>query len=132
MAYSLVQPLFWKPASNANEVQYEYFTGLIKEKSTLGYVFKRGKSIEGFIIGEIYPANPLYKKVHLCKVDDYTVRDEQWETVGKQLLMALQYDALAKGADYLYIVSGYHHIAKMKLLSELGLKKVSDTWTGAI
>lgn len=130
--YSLVQPLFWKPGPKADEVQYKYLSGLIKEQGTLGLVLKKNKSVEGFIIGELYPSGPLYSGFGLCKVDDYMIKDQRWETTGHSLLSSLHQQSLIKGVNNLYIVSGYHDLPKKEFLARVGLKKVSDWWTGAI
>lgn len=139
LKYSKIAPVFWKMASDSDNVQKEFFASMIDTNSEnsiryIPLVFHKNpkeKSITGLIIGEHHKVPDFLGGSDICKVDDFVVQNEdnsrQWSKVGKPLLEALSFQV---GSDMQFkIVSGSHDTAKLTLLKSFGLCHSINWWT---
>ncbi len=72
-------------------------------------VHEEGQAIDGFIIGTLVEAPPVYDPGGLtCIVDDFMVaRPEDWPTTGAALLGEVSSRAQARGAVQTVVVCGH-------------------------
>src|SRR5262245_51454130 len=128
-AYARVVPRFWDPARDADERQRAWFRSLLSRDDALALVAPAGPALDGFVIGVVHAAPPVYDPGGpVVTVDDFCVRDPAvWPTVGAALLDALRARARAKGAVLEVVVCGAHDAAKRALVESPGSIPAS-TW----
>jgi GNAT superfamily N-acetyltransferase len=125
--YEKAQPLFWRRAEEANEVQTTWFTELLSNANYILLVAVDEHHIQGFIIGELKQAPEVYDPGGLTlMIDDFCIEHGQWEQVGKPLLHALQQQAKQKGAVQTLVVCGHHDESKREFLQKEGLSVASE------
>lgn len=131
-AYAGALPLFWRPAADADARQTAWFSQLLPRDTTVALVAAGPTEVDGFLIGLIQPAPPVYDPGGLtCSVDDFCVREPSlWSTTGAALLVEARLRAKTKGATLVIVVCGVHDQAKRALLERPGLQPASIWFTG--
>lgn len=137
-AYEIAQPKFWKYAGpKAEEEQMKWFKELIGRDDYIALVLSNkshiSAHIEGFIIGRIMKAPAVYNPGgHTLMIDDFCVKNQQWENIGRLLLERIKALALQKNVTQLVIVSGAHDFEKKKFLEKNNLNVASEWFVGNI
>lgn len=133
-AYAEIAPLFWRPASDADARQAAWFAHLLGRESSLALVADGGSGADGFLLGVVQPAPPVYDPGGLtCTVDDFCVRRaELWPTVGAALLGEVRVLARTRGAKQIVVVCGVHDAPKRALLERPDLTAASLWFTGPV
>ena len=131
-AYAAVLPVFWRPAADADARQTAWFAHLFARETTLALVAEGASAIDGFLVGILHPAPPVYDPGGLtCTVDDFCVRDEGcWSSAGAALLAEVRRRARERGAVQVVVVCGVHDDAKRSLLDSPALSPASVWFTG--
>jgi ribosomal protein S18 acetylase RimI-like enzyme len=131
-AYARVQPVFWRPAANADERQRAFFEGLVTRSHTIALIAEEDGAAVGFVIGELRAAPPVYDPGGATLVvDDFCVEVDRWGDVGSALLGDLRRSAAARGAVQLVVVCGAHDRGKSDLIARLGLTAASTWYLGS-
>ena len=95
----------------------------------LAWWYERDGVVEGFIIGSLVPAPPVYDPGGLtCSVDDFVVAEKAWRSVGEKLLGAVAAEARARGAAQMVVVSAQLDTKKRDMLSSLAYTVASEWW----
>jgi len=128
------QPVFWQQAANADAKQLHYFQRLLTEEQSIALVFEGETAIEGFIIGVMQAAPPVYDPGGpLCMIDDFMVADiGAWQSIGHALLDAVQAEAKERGAVLVIVVCGHHETALRNVLTSAECTLASEWWVGAL
>lgn len=131
-AYAKVLPRFWRAAADADAQQAEWFQQLAGKGSAIVLVSEVALGIDGFAIGTLHSAPPVYDPGGLtCTIDDFCVREPSlWPTVGVALLDGVRAQARARGASQVVVVCGMHDTAKRTMLDRPGLSLASHWFTG--
>jgi predicted acetyltransferase len=132
LAYSKAQPQFWKYADGAEEIQNKWFNELLSKDDYIMLVSENQAAINGFIIGCIVNPPEVYDAGLTVMVDDFCVADDNWFTVGGQLVAELKTIAKQQGAGQLLVVCGAHDATKRKFLKSLDLSVASEWFVGGI
>lgn len=132
--YERAQPLFWRKAADSAEKQTPYLTKQIAKDEVIALVHEREGVLDGFAIGALIPAPPVYDPGGLtCIVDDFTVSDPGlWATVGRAILQAVAEEGKRRGAVQVVAVCGRHDEPKRAMLAATGYSIASEWWVGAI
>ncbi|HXF63946.1 MAG TPA: hypothetical protein VNK95_20140 [Caldilineaceae bacterium] len=136
--YAAFQPVFWRKAANAAEVQTAHFRRLLNQDNVLALVAaqedKPSAPLLGFVIATLIPAPPVYDPGGLtCVIDDFCVADEgAWQTVGRVLLDAVTEQAVTRGAVQVVVVCGHLDEPKRAMLREAGLRIASEWYVKPI
>jgi len=134
--YARYQPIFWRPAKDAEQKQLDFFGWLLQQEAPLLFVSEASDaSLHGFIIampGDRLPLNdPALRLVNGLHIDDFTVADEDlWSTVGRDLLftaVTAHQDRVGTEAT-INVISGTHDRAKRKLLEGDAHMRSLFTW----
>jgi hypothetical protein len=83
--YAIYSPVSWRKSENGLEVQTRFFTNrMLPSDTIISLVADTDGTIEGFVIGMIHEAPPVYDPGGpVCWIDDFTVScPELWETMG--------------------------------------------------
>lgn len=133
-AYEKAQPQFWRYAEGAEGIQHEWFEELLDHEDHIILVAKADMETIGFIIGRLVKAPEVYHPGGLTlMIDDFCVKSESdWQSVGLELMNAIQALAKEKGAAQFYVVSGAHDNAKCDFLEKFGLSNAAKWFVGAI
>lgn len=76
MAYEEYQPVFWRKADGSEQAQRAFFEDQLGSSNVIALVYRENKDIEGFIIGALKKAPPVYAPGGLtCVIDDFCVRE---------------------------------------------------------
>ena len=134
--YARYQPVFWRPAEDADEKQIGFLGWLLQQEAPLIFVSEAGDgSLNGFIIAlrmERLPMNdPAFRLRNGLHVDDFAVADDDvWSTVGKDLLLAAVTAHQERvGTDAaINVISGTHDLAKRRLLESDARMRALFTW----
>lgn len=128
--YEKYQPQFHKEAEGAMELQTVFLKDSLEKDNIIALVSAdKGQKIEGFIIGAIVHAPPVYNPGgKVCFVDDFMVADPSlWATVGKNLLDRVVEQSKEKGAVLANIVCGPLDAPKKEMLNQHGFS-VAIEW----
>jgi GNAT superfamily N-acetyltransferase len=117
--YEKYQPLFHKESPRALEAHTAFLRDSLSKDNVIPLVHETDGPIDGFIIGAIVAAPPVYEPGgKVCFVDDFMVeRPELWATVGRELLKEVLALAGARGAVLANVVCGPLDQAKKEMLS---------------
>ncbi len=117
--YENYQPVFHKESEKALEIHSVFLKDTLSKENTMVWVSEKNDQIDGFIIGAVVSAPPVYNPGgKICFVDDFMVeRPELWATVGRELLDKVMESAKDKGAVLANVVCGPLDQAKRDLLS---------------
>lgn len=106
--YEKYQPVFHKESEKALEIHSVYLKDVLQKENTLVWVSETQGRIDGFVIGSIVNAPPVYAPGgKICFVDDFMVEQPGlWETIGLELLEKMTDSAKDKGAILANVVCG--------------------------
>ena len=132
LQYELFQPVFWRKAADSRQKQTPYFENLLSKETCIALVHEQNGQIDGFIIGTILPAPPVYDPGGLtCLVDDFALADEgAWESLGAALLAAVRQEVATRGVVQTVVVCGHLDEPKRKMLRTTGLSIASEWYVG--
>ena len=129
LQYQSYQPVFWRKAADSAEQQRAFLSQLLERGNVIAFVYERGGAVEGFIIGSLVPAPPVYDPGGLtCSVDDFMVAEAAWDEVGGALLEAVAAEALARGGTQMVVVSAHLDTQKRKMLVSRTYTIASEWW----
>ena len=133
-AYAKAVPHFWRPAVDADAKQDAWFRHLLARDTTIALVVDGAVGLDGFVIGLVHPAPPVYDPGGLVlAIDDFCVRDPAtWATVGEALLREVRTRGCAKGAVLVIVVAGVHDGPKLALFGPGGFTTTSHWFTAPI
>lgn len=128
IVYEKVQPVFWKHAALAEEVQEKWFLDLLDNPNAVFAVAEVQHTIIGFAIGQIIKAPDVYQPGGLTlMIDDFCVEDTcDWNRIGKKIIEHLKERVKDKGVTQTLVVSGSHDEQKSEFLKKLGFVSVSQ------
>jgi hypothetical protein len=127
--YARYQPVFWRPASDAEQVQQRYLAKLVSDQDVIALVSEEGGTLTGFLIATIGTAPPVYDPGGLtCSIDDFAVISGGWATTGVSLLRAAIDRARERGAMQTVVVTAHLDQEKREALRTCGLSIASEWW----
>jgi len=128
--YAQYQPLFWRPAADAQDKHRPHLASLIANDEVICLVSEEAGQLTGFLIATLVPAPPVYDPGGLtCQIDDFAVITvSSWPTTGVQLLRAGLAQAARRGAVQAVVVTGHLDQAKRQALRASGLDIASEWW----
>jgi hypothetical protein len=135
LQYAAFHPRFHRPAPDARQAQRPYCEELISSDSFIVLVGESATgTVEGFITGQLMPPPPVYDPGGPgCLVDDFAVRrEEDWPTVGRDLLDELRSTARGRGAVQVIVVCAPEDEPKRAMLAEANLAVVSEWHVGEL
>ncbi|HEY0735498.1 MAG TPA: GNAT family N-acetyltransferase [Herpetosiphonaceae bacterium] len=132
--YAQYAPTFWRKAADGPSKQREYFCGLLTQPNIIALVSDEDGTIEGFVLGSIIAAPPVYDPgTQVCVIDDFTVaQPESWSTIGRALLEAARQHAAARQANLTVVVCGHLDQAKRAMLRESGFGIASEWYVNPL
>jgi GNAT superfamily N-acetyltransferase len=127
--YAKYQPVFWRPASDAEQVHRPYLAELIADQDAITLVSDDSGNVAGFLIATIGDAPAVYDPGgRTCTIDDFVAAPGRWATTGVQLLRAAIEDAAERGAIQAVVVTAHLDQAKREALQTCGLSIASEWW----
>ena len=132
--YAAYGPVFWRIAERAAEKQAPFFKAQLERENTIVLVAAGAERVEGFVIGSIVAAPPVYDPGGMvCMVDDFTVSSPGlWQSVGQALLAAVTAQAKAHGAVLSGVVCGHLDEPMRSMLVRAGSAIASEWYVGPI
>lgn len=135
--YEAHSPVFWRKAENSAQVQAAFFAKLLEQADWILRVHAqddRADSVDGFIVGRLMPAPPVYAPGgKALLIDDFAVAGAAlWETAGAALHAEVEHAARQLGAAVSITVSGAHDAAKRAALAGYGAALASEWYVHAI
>ena len=108
------QPVFWKKAEASAILSDAWFSHLLTLDTTAFFIAEEEGEALGFLIANLIDAPPVYEPGgKTCMIDDYVVaKDEDWPTIGADLLAAAKEWAKQKSAAQVMVVAPSQHPAK--------------------
>ena len=127
--YEQYQPVFHKEAEGAFDKQVLFLKDNISKDHLIVLVHEEGQKINGFIIGALVNAPPVYNPGgKVCLVDDFMVEDPSlWTRVGLSLLNRVTELGKEKGAVLVNVVCGPMDKPKSEMLAKFGFD-VATEW----
>ncbi len=128
--YARYQPVYWRPAADAQEKQRPYFAKLVAHDEVICLVSEEAGQVTGFLIAMLTAAPGVYDPGGLtCQIDDFVVvTAARWPTTGVQLLRAGLAEAARRGAIQAVVVTGHLDQPKREALRACGLDIASEWW----
>ncbi|HEU0239325.1 MAG TPA: hypothetical protein VFR11_08625 [Micromonosporaceae bacterium] len=128
--YARYQPVFWRPAADAQDKHHPHLASLIANGEVISLVSEEAGQVTGYLIATLLPAPPVYDPGGLtCQIDDFAVATESnWQTAGVRLLHAGLAEAARRGAVQAVVVTGHLDQAKRQALRACGLEVASEWW----
>jgi len=119
--YEVYQPIFHKKAADSAEKQKPFLEGQVAAERNIALVSETGGAIQGFVIGAVIQAPPVYQPGGpVLLVDDFMVREPGlWATVGHDLLTEATRLAREQGAVLVNVVCGPRDEPKRAMLGSL-------------
>lgn len=132
--YAQYAPTFWRKAADGPIKQREYFRGLLAQPNLIALVSEADGTIDGFVLGAIVDAPPVYDPgTQVCVIDDFTVAwPALWPTIGRALLEAVRQQAAARQANLTVVVCGHLDQAKRALLQDTGFGIASEWYVNPL
>lgn len=132
--YAAYQPVFWRKAADSAAVQTPYFRRLLTQENVLALVALQDAAVVGFVIASLVPAPPVYDPGGLtCLIDDFCVaHPDLWQTVGRDLILAVTQQAATRGAVQAVVVCGHLDEPKRTLLRGMGMSIASEWYVTPI
>jgi GNAT superfamily N-acetyltransferase len=125
--YAKYQPVFWRPASDAEQVHRPYLAELIAEQDVITLLSDDSGNVAGFLIAAIGDAPAVYDPgSRTCTIDDFVVAPGRWATTGVQLLRAAIEDAAERGAIQAVVVTTHLDQTKREALQTCELSVASE------
>jgi GNAT superfamily N-acetyltransferase len=127
--YAGYQPVFWRPAANAEDVHRPYLAGLVSNDDVLTLVRDDDGTVAGFLIATFGDAPAVYDPGgRTCTIDDFVVAPGRWPTTGAQLLRSAIDGAAARGAIQAVVVTANLDEPEREALRSCGLSIASEWW----
>jgi hypothetical protein len=128
--YAKYQPLFWRPAADAEDKHRPRLVSLVGTDEVITLVSVEAGQLTGFLIASVMPAPPVYDPGGLtCQIDDFAVATAaMWPTTGVELLNAGLAEAARRGAVQAVVVTGHLDEAKRQALRACGLEIATEWW----
>jgi hypothetical protein len=127
--YAKYQPVFWRPASDAEQVHRPYLAELIDDQEVITLVSDDSSRVVGFLIATIGDAPAVYDPGgQTCMVDDFVVAAGRWATTGVLLLRSAIEHAARRRAIQAVVVTGHLDQDKREALKTCGLSIASEWW----
>lgn len=132
--YETHSPIFWRKAENSAKIQAGFFLKLLETDEFLSLVHEENGVINGFIIGRLIPAPPVYNPGgKACVIDDFAVASPSlWGSVGVALRNEVEARARQAGATVSVTVCGAHDQPKRQALTESGAHLASEWYVRPI
>jgi hypothetical protein len=127
--YANYQPVFWRPASDAEQVHRPYLAELIDDQDVITLVSGDSGTIAGFLVATIGDAPSVYDPGgRTCTIDDFVVAAGRWATTGVLLLRSAIEHAARRRAIQAVVVTAHLDQAKREALKTCGLSIASEWW----
>jgi GNAT superfamily N-acetyltransferase len=127
--YARYQPVFWRPAVNAEEVHRRFLAELVSDDDVLTLVSDDEGTVVGFLIATFGDAPAVYDPGgRTCTIDDFVVAPRRWLTTGVHLLRSAIEDAAVRGAIQVVVVTANLDKRKREALRSCGLSIASEWW----
>jgi len=128
--YAQHQPVYWRPAADAQDKQRPYFAKLVAHDKVICLVSEDAGEVTGFLIATVSQAPGVYDPGGLtCQIDDFVVTSAAiWPTTGAALLRAGLAEAGRRGAVQAVVVTGHLDQPKRQALQACGLEIASEWW----
>jgi hypothetical protein len=125
---------FYRKAADSREKQTPFFAELLTREQVIALVHEQEGVIDGFIIGMLVEAPPVYDPGgRTCLVDDFVVLPpEAWGEVGPELLREVNQRARELGAVQTVAVCRRLDEAKRAALTGQGLTLVSEWYVSGL
>ncbi|MFD1931275.1 GNAT family N-acetyltransferase [Nonomuraea mangrovi] len=132
--YEQHQPVFWRRAADARTRHATFLATMVGDPKVICQVAERDDGFAGFAIGSLVPSPPVYDPGGpTCTLDDFAVVDDQdWATIGIDLLREVADEARRHGAAQVVVVCGHADKAKREALRLAGLSIASEWWTAPL
>ncbi len=129
---AVFDPHFWHPHVTADETQLAWFSHLLRDPGHVVLVADHGdgNELDGFVIGRIVDAPPVYDPGgRSCMVDDFA-----WRSPGaaQELLAAATAWAIEQDAVTLVVVTAAADKGRRDVLQQAGLHTTSEWWTTSL
>jgi hypothetical protein len=127
--YAEYQPVFWRPAANAEQAHRPYLARLVEDEEVITLVSEDSGRFTGFVIAAIVGAPGVYDPGgRTCQIDDFAVAADRWATAGPLLLRSAIELAAERGAVQAVVVTGHLDQPKRDALRSCGLSIASEWW----
>jgi hypothetical protein len=127
--YAEYQPVFWRPASGAEQIHRPYLAQLVNDQDAITLVSEDSALFTGFVIATIADAPAVYDPCGpTCMIDDFVVAQDRWATTGVLLLRSAIQRAAERGAVQAVVVTAHLDQAKRDALRSCGLSIASEWW----
>ena len=127
--YAEYQPVFWRPAADAEQVHRPYLAQLVEDHGVITLVSEESGLMTGFLIATLGNAPYIYDPGGLtCMIDDFVVPPDRWATTGPLLLRSAIDQAAQRGAVQAVVVTGHLDQPKREALRSCGLSMASEWW----
>ena len=127
--YARYQPVFWRPAATAEQVQRPYLAQLIDDQDVITLVSEETGIITGFVIATLGGAPPVYEPGgRTCNIDDFVVAPGRWASTRVQLLRSAIEHVRDRGAVQAVVVTAHLDQDKREALQACGLSIASEWW----
>jgi DNA-binding transcriptional LysR family regulator len=125
---------FYRKAADSHEKRTSFFASLLTREQVIVLVHERDGAIDGFAIGMVVDAPPVYDPGGLtCLVDDFVVLPaEEWATTGPAIPQEVNRLARERGAVQTVVVCRRLDEAKRAALTGQGLTLVSEWYVGEL
>lgn len=129
--YQRYQRTFWRRAGDSREKHGAFVGTLVENEGVIFRVHERDGVVDGFIIGNLLPAPPVYDPGGpVCLVDDFATRDAAgWESFGAALLEDVTAEAKRRGAVLAAVICGHLDRPKRAMLAGAGYGVASEWHT---
>jgi hypothetical protein len=130
--YAGYQPVFWRPASNAEQLHRPYLARLVDDQDVITLVSEDSGLFTGFLIALLGDAPGVYDPGgRTCQIDDFAVTPDRWATAGPLLLRSAIEQAAQRGAVQAVVVTGHLDQPKRDALRSCGLSVASEWWVSS-
>ena len=127
--YAGYQPVFWRPAANAEQLHRPFLARLVEDRDVITLVSEDSGLFTGFLIATIGDAPRVYDPGgRTCQIDDFAVTPDRWATAGPLLLRSAMEQAAERGAVQAVVVTGHLDQPKRDALRSCGLSVASEWW----
>jgi len=129
--YATYSPVFWRKSDTGIEAQTRFFTNrMLPSDTVISLVADNDGTIEGFVIGIVLQAPPVYDPGGpVCSIDDFTVaHPDSWATVGAALYKEVTIRAQQRGARVMLTITGHLDAPKRAMLQAQGAAITVETY----
>lgn len=132
--FAKYQPVFWRSAPEAAQVQEQFFGQVFADPGVLALVHERDGAVDGFLIAVLMPPPPIYAPGGpLCSIEELWVAGgADWEGAGRALLDAAAQAAKASGAVQIVVVCARLNEGERALLSGSQYGVAAEQWVATL